>query len=476
MIISRRRFIASIQGVGFQWMPFADAAGGDLTLRRLWRLALFQVPVGMAVVLLNGTLNRVMVVELGQPAWAVSLMVAIPLLLAPMRALIGFRSDHHKSFLGWRRVPYLWFGTLMQFGGLAIMPFALIVMTEPHNGPEFVGPLAAMLAFLLVGGGMHTTQTAGLALATDLATEETRPRVVAALYVMSLVGMIIASLGFAVMLRDFDYVRLIKVLQGAAMLSAALNLIALWKQEPRRPELTRHDRVTPAFMTVWRSFAEQPKAKRLLVALGLGTLGFAMQDILLEPYGATILGLSVSQTTGLTALLSGGMLVAFLFSARALSRGIDPIRLAAYGTLLGVFAFAAVILAAPLQSSLVFCAGTAFIGLGAGLFSVGTLTSAMLAAKGEFTGLALGAWGTVQIAATGIAVFAGGGLRDLFSLVFERGDFGIALSEAVAAYGAVYHIEILILFATLIALGPLVRKPGEQVQTQSGLQLAEFPT
>jgi hypothetical protein len=34
-------------------------------LGRLLRLSLFQVSVGMAVALLNGTLNRVMIVELG---------------------------------------------------------------------------------------------------------------------------------------------------------------------------------------------------------------------------------------------------------------------------------------------------------------------------------------------------------------------------------------------------------------------------
>ncbi len=146
-----------------------------------------------------------MVVEVGQPAWTVALMVAIPLLLAPARALVGFRSDFHRSYLGWRRVPYLWMGTLLQFGGLAIMPFALIVMTEPHSGPALTGPVAAMLAFVLVGSGMHTTQTAGLALATDLASEESRPRVVALLYVMLLVGTVAASLGFAALLVGFCY-------------------------------------------------------------------------------------------------------------------------------------------------------------------------------------------------------------------------------------------------------------------------------
>ena len=43
---------------------------------------------GLAMVLLNATLNRVMIVELGLPATVVSLMVALPLLFAPARALV----------------------------------------------------------------------------------------------------------------------------------------------------------------------------------------------------------------------------------------------------------------------------------------------------------------------------------------------------------------------------------------------------
>lgn len=119
--------------VAVAWLPFADAASADLPLARILRLALFQVSVGMATVLLSGTLNRVMIVELSTPAWLVALMIAIPLLVAPFRALIGHRSDTHRSVLGWRRVPYIWLGTLMQFGGLAIMPFALLLLSRPDR-------------------------------------------------------------------------------------------------------------------------------------------------------------------------------------------------------------------------------------------------------------------------------------------------------------------------------------------------------
>ena len=97
----------------------------------------------MAMVLLTGTLNRVMILELHVPAWLVALMISLPLVFAPLRALIGFRSDEHRSVLGWRRVPYIWFGTLMQFGGLAIMPFALILLSGQTAVQLWVGHGAA---------------------------------------------------------------------------------------------------------------------------------------------------------------------------------------------------------------------------------------------------------------------------------------------------------------------------------------------
>ncbi|NBU24706.1 MAG: hypothetical protein EBS39_03615, partial [Gammaproteobacteria bacterium] len=185
-------------------VPFADAASADLPLPRLLRLALFQVSVGMALALLNGTLNRVMIVELHVPAWLVATMIALPLLFAPFRAFLGFRSDHHRSVLGWRRVPYIWSGTLLQYGGLAVMPFALMVLsgTGTAKPPAWLGETAAAIAFLMVGAGLHTTQTAGLALAGDLAPAKTRPRVVALLYVMLLVGMVGGSVAFGALLSQ----------------------------------------------------------------------------------------------------------------------------------------------------------------------------------------------------------------------------------------------------------------------------------
>lgn len=462
--------------IGPRFLPFADVASADLPLGRLLRLSLFQVSVGMAVVLLSGTLNRVMIVELSVPAWLVALMVSLPLVFAPFRALVGFRSDTHRSFLGWRRVPYIWMGTLLQFGGLAIMPFALIVLSGDTHGPAIYGQVGAGLAFLLVGAGLHVTQTAGLALATDLAPAESRPRVVALLYVMLLLGMAGSSLAFGVLLSDFSQVRLIQVIQGAALTTMVLNVIALWRQEARNPARTAHDLPRPAFRETWAAFLRGGRASRLLVAVGLGTAAFSMQDILLEPYGGQVLNLAVGATTLLTTIMSVGALIAFAFAARALGRGADPCRLAAMGALVGVVAFAAVIFASPLDSAALFRAGTCLIGFGGGLFAVATLTAAMDLARDDQAGLALGAWGAVQASAMGVSIALGGAIRDVVSGLADQGLLGAAMTGPATGYGVVYHIEILLLFAALVAVGPLVRYARDPRPRPAGtFGLAEIP-
>jgi len=464
--------------VGSRFMPFADAATRELPLGRLLRLSLFQVSVGMAMALLYGTLNRVMIVELHVPAWLVSLMVALPLVFAPLRALIGFRSDTHVSALGWRRVPYIWIGTLLQFGWLAIMPFALLVLSGDTHGPVLYGQIGAGLAFLLVGAGLHTTQTAGLALATDLAPVHARPRVVALLHVMLPLGMVGSALVFGALLAEFRQVKLIQVIQGAAALTMALNIVALWKQEARNPGATTSAAQAgrAGFGVAWRAFVQGGRASRLLVAVALGSAAFGMQDILLEPYGGQILGMAVGATSLLTAMMAAGALVAFGVAARWLARGGDPCRMAAVGALVGIVAFAAVIFASPLGSALLFRVGAVLIGGGGGLFAVGTLTAAMGLDSQEHNGLALGAWGAVQASATGLAMACGGALRDVFAGLAAAGSLGPALQGPAVAYGIVYHIEIVLLFATLVAIGPLVRSaivPRAQAPVPFGL--AQLP-
>jgi BCD family chlorophyll transporter-like MFS transporter len=269
------------------------------------------------------------------------------------------------------------------------------------------------------------------------------------MYVMLLVGMILSAFIFGKLLADYSPGRLIQVIQGAAAATMIFNLTALWKQEARSDE-HRIGRSRPdiAFSDAWRMFLQGNNARRRLWVVGMGTMAFTMEDVLLEPYGGEILGLSVGMTTTLTATLAIGGLTGFAWASKVLGRGADPFRMAGNGALLGIPAFVAVMSAAPLQSVELFAVGTFLIGAGGGMFGHGTLTATMnLAAPGQ-AGLALGAWGAVQATMAGIAMALGGVIRDVVA----------SHSGSTGGYLAVYTLEILLLQATLMAMGPLMRR------------------
>ena len=473
-------FKNGIRRVPLQYLPFADAASAGLPLARLLRLSLFQVTVGTSLALMVGTLNRVMIVELGVAAWLVALMVALPMLVAPFRAVTGFRSDTHRSAFGWRRVPFIWTGTMLQFAGLAIMPFALLVLSGEGyiQTPAWLNQAIAGMSFLMVGIGLQTSQTAGLALATDLADEKTRPRVVALMYVMLLVGMVGSSFVFGQLLEEFTPKKMIQLVQGHAVLTLVLNAVALWKQEARDPVRAAALKLQPKpiFIDAWRQFIKSDRARRFLWTVALGTAAFNMQDIILEPYGGEILKLSVSATTMLTALLATGSLIAFGLASRSLSRGTDPYRVAAYGAVCGMPGFSAVVFAAPLDANPLFFFGVFCIGFGAGCFSVGTLAAAMSMERREFVGLALGAWGAVQATAAGLSIALGGAMRDFVSSLASQGALGTTLAQPVTGYSSVYYVEICLLFMTLIAIGPMVRRASRPESTPTErFGLADLP-
>lgn len=464
---------ARVAAFMLRYVPFADAASQELPMGRLLRLSLFQTAIGMTMALLVGTLNRVMIVELEVPAWWVALSIALPLAFAPLRALIGYRSDTHPSVLGLRRLPYLWVGNLLMFGGLAIMPFALLLLSDPPEGTLWLGRLGAAAAFVLVGAGIQITQTAGLALATDIAPEDKRPRVVAMLYSMMLVGLVLGSALLGWMLADFSPRRLIQVVQGAAVLVAMMNLLSLWKQEARQPR--RGAREQNGFSRNWQRLMAIPRMRRFLWTVGLGTCAFSMQDIILEPFGGQVLGLDVGFTSSLTATTALGSLLAFALSTRWIARGLDPCRLAAVGVVLGLPAFATVIFAAPLDSAWVLRIGAALIGLAGGLFSVGVLLMAMEIAEPGLAGLVLGAWGAVQATAAGASMAAGGVLRDLIQSLVSTGVASSPLDAPGTGFLFVFHVEIYLLFVVLIALGPLARHRRIPANPSGRIGLAELP-
>jgi BCD family chlorophyll transporter-like MFS transporter len=172
------------------------------------------------------------------------------------------------------------------------------------------------------------------------------------------------------------------------------------------------------------------------------------------------------------------MLVGFVLAGRHWAVGADPHRLAGFGGVAGIFALLCVMFAGPLQASTLLGIGATFIGVGAGLFAVGTLTAAMTIADpdvGGHNGLALGAWGAVQATAAGLAIVIGALTRDAVSAAAIDHQLGSTLAGPTTGYAVVYGIEIVLLLGTLVALGPLVRGNAAPPKPSARLGLSEFP-
>jgi MFS transporter, BCD family, chlorophyll transporter len=305
-----RKAIQAWVNLGPRFLPFADVASDELPLGRLLRLSLFQVSVGMVLVLLLGTLNRVMIVELGVPASLVS---------AHDRVARGVRTISGAHWLSFRQSSL---PARLAPRALHLERHALAIRRLRHHAVRASGPRRQgagrrntrrllgtprrLSPFSWWVRGCTRCRPPGLALATDLTPAKSHAKVVGLMYVMLLVGMILSALIFGLALVNFTPGRLVQVVQGAAVASIVLNGIALWQQETRRP---------PRGLRWWRrrtraSANPGPGSARVIgpsagwSSLASARMAFAMADILLEPFGGEVLGFSVSATTKLTALFA----------------------------------------------------------------------------------------------------------------------------------------------------------------------------
>jgi BCD family chlorophyll transporter-like MFS transporter len=187
---------------------------------------------------------------------------------------------------------------------------------------------------------------------------------------------------------------------------------------------------------------------RLLMVIALGTAGFGMADVLLEPFGGQVLLMSVADTTRLTVFLACGSLVGFVMASRWLGAGARHIDMAICGAAIGIPAFGLIVWSSTLLLVPVLSAATVLAGFGAGLFAHGTLTATMRAAPRDQIGLSLGAWGAVQATSAGLAIAIGGVIRDV-----------IVAKETLGASAATPYTSVFALEAGLLTLGLLLALP-----------------
>lgn len=413
------------------------------------RLAAFPLGLGLTSVLVSGTLNRVMIVELALPAGLVGAFLAIPVIIAPARVWLGYLSDGHP-LRGKRREPYIVLGTL--FAGLGICGATLIALNQAAAGPVLIG--GGVLAFLTFGLGHTLASNTFEALLAEKFTGAQRPRAVTLFKVAMFVGILGGALTLGALLDPFSEGRLLAVVGGVAVGYATLATLAVARQEPTIPHLetvARQAAREPFLVTVQTTLLRDSQARRFFVIVVLSVLGTLAQDVLLEPYGALVLGMSVAQTTRLTALWGTGTILAMILAGVWLIARWGYLRVLRAGLGLNVAVFVGMLVAGAADSVNGFRALTFALGVGTGLSMAGLLTAVIEFTTFERAGLLMGVWGT----AAELGQASGGVLGGVVVDVVRH----ITAGNALLAYGAVFILEGLLLSLTLILTLPLRINP-----------------
>ncbi|NNJ10530.1 BCD family MFS transporter [Chloroflexales bacterium ZM16-3] len=425
---------------------------------KVLRLGLFQFGMGLSLAPITGTLNRVLIDELRIPAAAVGFLLAIHYFVSPARALIGFQSDVDRAGGRWR-TPYLVFGAMLTYGGLATAPFTLILLSGQGTIGFWPAMLFCGLIFLGYGIGVNIVETIYLAMVSDVTPAKERGQVLGVLWVMLVMGTIVSSVVIGQLLLHYSAYRLIQVMQASAVIFIALTFVSLYGQERLKPngelvDVAEPVRVRESLGQSLRMLAAQVPLRNLFIVLFVATLGFATHDVLLEPYGGQVLKMSITETSQLTALWGVGMLVSIALAGWALWKGRSSVLLITMGCLLGAAGFLTVSLSSGESLANLFRVGVVLIGMGRGMFIVGALALVMSLVDKNHAGLFIGLWGITQALAQGFGTIGGGLARDVVQQL---------TGQVALGYTLVYFTSLgLLILASLLLL---VLRIGRQIRS-----------
>lgn len=413
----------------------------------VFRLGLFQFGVGLSLAPVTGTLNRVLIDDLNIAAAAVALLISLHYFVSPVRAIIGYRSDKDRSNGKWR-TPYIVLGVMLTYGGLALAPFALILLGGNGILPFWAALIVCMGIFLAYGAGVSIVETVYLALVSDITPPKSRGKVLSVLWMMLIFGTVVSAVIVSRLLVDYSHVLLIRVMQGSAIAFVILTVIALWQQEQLNPDgsIKSDFAAVRIRLSLWdsvRMLGEQKLLKGLFAIIFMATMAFATHDVLLEPYGGQVLGMSVSATMQLTALWGVATIVGVTSAGLLLWRKRAPAFLIGLGCAVGLIGFAVISYASDAALVNPFRVGVALISIGRGLFLVSSVILVMSLTDISHAGLFLGIWGIVQAMAQGMGTIGGGIIRDLAQ--YQTGN-------VVLGYTVVYGGSLLLLFAVVMIL------------------------
>lgn len=444
----------------------------NLTVARNLKISLFHLGSGIADIMATGVWNRIMISDLGFSATPIGLLVSLRYFLAPLGIWAGRMSDQ-RAVLGYRRLFWVWLGRAM----MVISLFALgLVTTTLARGAEATPVIWAALsvAMLLFSLGNALSGGTFLALIYDRAADHQRGRAVGIVWTMLLVGFTVGGIFAGVLLPasddtpglSFTPETLQNLFVVTALVLGGLWFFSLLGEEKRGPVVEPTAAAEPTSVRadlsmVWRN----PHTRAFLFYLSLSMIFAFAQDLILEPFAADVFGMDVQHTSRFSAYwgsmsILGSLL--FLGLSRRFKR-LDNTLMSYIGVAVLVLTFVVFGVSALAEVRGLVTVGLIVLGLGLGLWNIGTLGLMMDMSPAGHAGTFLGFWTLVVTFARGFGVSGGGIVRD--AVLHLTGSL-------TAAYGTVFVVEVIGMSLALWALSQ-VRVRDYRSQQQLDEQPAE---
>jgi BCD family chlorophyll transporter-like MFS transporter len=375
------------------------------------RLGLVQSALGGIVVLTTATLNRVMVVELSLAASLPAALVAWHFAVQLSRPVWGHGSDKGRG-----RTPWI-------IGGMGLLAMGALLATNAtlmSQDSPMLGTILNVIAFTLIGAGVGAAGTTLLALMASEVAKERRPAAAAITWIMMVIGIAVTAGVSGQFLDPYSPQRLALVAAGVCGIGFLLTLVAVRGVE-KNLRRSAEDKIAEAqkprfdLREVLSEIWNEDLARNFTIFVFFSMLAYSAQDLILEPYAGLVFGYTVGQSTSLSGVQHGGVLLGMIIVglAGALIRG-DKTNWLRHGTFWGcsTSALALIILASAGFAGLPALLQPAVFALGFanGIFAVsavGLMFTFASAGQKSREGVRLGVWGAAQAIAFGLGGFLG---------------------------------------------------------------------
>ncbi len=401
-----------------------------------FQLGLIHLAVAMTLVPINSTLNRVMIKELGISATLVALFASLPYIFSPLQVAIGAYSDRHPIF-GFRRSPYILAGLVLCVLGLGVSPQVAFLMAE---NPA-LGLLTAALAFGAWGMGYNLSSVSYLALASELSGEKGRGTTIATMWFMMITSIIFTAIAIGRMVEPYTPAALQNAFWVVGLAALVIGLIGLVRLEARHGQSSSREEThsLAEMLAVVRKSSQVSLFFFYLLLLLAAILG---QDVLLEPFAAEAFGLTVTQTTRITSIWGGAVLLTIVI-AGILEKRVPRKLVAQTGNLAALAGFLTILASGFLASKSIFYTGVLLLGAGTGLSTVANLALMFDLTIPGYAGLFIGAWGVSNAFSRLVGSLLAGIVRDVATQMS---------GDAVLGYGIVFGLEAFMLALAVFLL------------------------